>query len=89
VGSDRNRPEGAYNEDVTSDRDERDARAAAIGDLFAALEDLMIRYGTLPEDERPARWSADAERITGEIARHLHGARHRIAAAGPVFASHS
>jgi hypothetical protein len=66
---------------------EPDGRSVAIQDLFAALEDLMIRYGTLPEAERRARWSTDAERITGEIARHLHGARHRIAVAGPVAAS--
>jgi hypothetical protein len=58
-------------------------RSAAVADLFGALEDLMIHYGTLPEDERAARWSADADRITGEIARHLHSARRRISAVHP------
>jgi hypothetical protein len=37
----------------------------------------------LPEGERSVRWSADVDRITGEIARHLHGARHRISVADP------
>jgi hypothetical protein len=51
--------------------------------MFDALEGLIIHYGALPEDERAARWSADAERITGEIARHLHAARHRISGGDP------
>jgi hypothetical protein len=65
------------------------ARTAAISDLFAALEDLMIHYGTLPEAERRSNWSADADRITGEIARHLHAARHRISGADPATSARS
>jgi hypothetical protein len=65
------------------------ARSAAIADLFAALEDLMIHYRTLPEAERPSHWSADADRITGEIARHLHAARHRISGADPATSARS
>jgi hypothetical protein len=61
------------------------ARAAAIADLFDALEALMIHYAALPEGERSVRWSADADRITGGIARHLHGARHRISVADPAM----
>ena len=59
------------------------ARSAAIADLLDALEGLMIHYGGLPEDEREARRSADADRITGEIARHLHTARRRLSPADP------
>jgi len=38
----------------------------------------MIGYRLSPEAERVQRWSADAERITGEVARHLCAARTRI-----------
>jgi hypothetical protein len=62
------------------------ARSAAVADLFSALEGLIISYQALPDTERSKQWSADADRITGEIARHLHGARHRIAAADPAQA---
>lgn len=56
------------------------ARSAAIEDLFQALDRLMTTYQALPQIERTERWSADADRITGEIARHLHGARRRVSA---------
>ncbi|GAA1289573.1 hypothetical protein GCM10009609_66130 [Pseudonocardia aurantiaca] len=59
------------------------ARSAAIADLLDALEGLTIHYGALPAAECAARRSADADRITGEIARHLHTARRRISAADP------
>jgi hypothetical protein len=62
------------------------ARAAAIADLFDALEGIMIHYGALPEHERAARWAADADRITGEVARHLHAARLRISGGDPGMA---
>jgi hypothetical protein len=61
------------------------ARSAAIANLFDALEGLMIHYGGLPEGERSVRWSADADRISGEIARHRHGAWHRISVADPAM----
>jgi hypothetical protein len=60
--------------------DRADHRSAAIADLFDALEGLMIHYGALPDAERAARRAADADRITGEVARHLEVARRRIAA---------
>lgn len=56
------------------------ARSAAVADLFDALEGLLISYQALPDDEdRAQRWSGDADRITGEIARHLGTARTRLA----------
>jgi len=54
------------------------ARHDAVAELFEALEALMIGYRLSPEAERVQRWSADAERITGEVARHLCAARTRI-----------
>ena len=54
------------------------ARSAAVGDLFSAIETLMITYQALPEVERNQQWSIDAERITGEIGRHLSVARVRL-----------
>ncbi|GAA3101108.1 hypothetical protein GCM10010464_75610 [Pseudonocardia yunnanensis] len=56
------------------------SRYVAIADLFAALDELMSNYQSSSEDERMKRWSDDAERITGEVARHLAVARVRIAA---------
>jgi hypothetical protein len=55
------------------------SRSAAVGDLFAALEGLLISYQALPDDERETRWDAEAERITGAVALHLSTARGRIA----------
>jgi hypothetical protein len=54
------------------------SRYVAIAALFAALEELMSDYRSSPEAERVQRWSEDAERITGEVARHLAIARARI-----------
>ena len=47
------------------------ARAVAIADLFAALDNVLRSYRAIPEDEREERWAADADLITGEIARRL------------------
>jgi hypothetical protein len=55
------------------------ARHDAVAELFDALEALMFVYQSPSEAERVQCWSADAERITGEIARHLGAARTRIA----------
>jgi hypothetical protein len=57
------------------------SRYAAVIDLFAALEELMDDYRSLPDSEHLTRWCEDAERITGEVARHLAVARARISAA--------
>jgi hypothetical protein len=57
--------------------------AAAISDLLAAVEDLLITYQALPDVEREQRWAADAHRITGELSRHLAIARTRLS---PGFA---
>jgi hypothetical protein len=56
------------------------SRYVAIADLFGALEELMSNYKSTSEGERVKRWSDDAERITGEVARHLAVARVRVAA---------
>jgi hypothetical protein len=54
------------------------SRYVAIAAFFTALEELMSDYRSSPQDERVQRWSEDAERITGEVARHLAIARARI-----------
>jgi hypothetical protein len=60
------------------------SRSTAVGDLFAALEGLLISYQALPDGDREARWDAEAELITGAVALHLSTARGRIAArSGP------
>ncbi len=51
------------------------ARAVAIAELFAALDNVLRSYRAIPEDEREERWAADADLITGEIARRLAVAR--------------
>jgi hypothetical protein len=56
------------------------SRYAAIAALFTALDELMSDYRSTPEAERVKRWSEDADRITGEVARHLAIARARISA---------
>jgi len=68
------------------------SRYVAIADLFTALDELMSNYHSSSEGERVKRWSDDAERITGEVARHLAVARVRIAAVPrhePDESSHS
>jgi len=50
-------------------------RAAAINELFTALDDLLHSYRSVPDDEREDRLGADADLITGEIARRLAIAR--------------
>ena len=59
------------------------SRYAAVAALFAALEELMDDYRSLPDAEHVRQWSEDADRITGEVARHLAVARARISAAPP------
>ena len=54
------------------------ARAAAISDLLASLEVVLISCQVVPDADREASWNADAERITGEVARHLATARGRL-----------
>ena len=50
-------------------------RAAAINKLFTAVENLLRSYRSVPEEEREDRLAADADLITGEIARRLAIAR--------------
>ena len=57
------------------------SRYAAVAALFAALEELIADYRSLPDSQHLTRWSEDAERITGEVARHLAVARAHISAA--------
>jgi len=60
-------------------RSAANARSAAVADLFDALEGLLIAYNALSDEDRAQRWSGDADRITGEVARHLGTARSRLA----------
>jgi hypothetical protein len=55
-----------------------------IDDLFDALEAMVLVYRSVPVDEQPQRWSDDAERITGDVARHLSAARDRLLATIPT-----
>ena len=50
-------------------------RAAAITELFAAIDALVRFYQSMPDEEREVRLAADADLITGEIARRLAIAR--------------
>ena len=59
------------------------ARSSAVAELFDALEGLLIAYQALPDEDRAQRWSGDADRITGEVARHLCAARSRLARSYP------
>ncbi len=59
------------------------ARSSAVAELFDALEGLLIAYQALPAADRAQRWSGDADRITGEVARHLCAARTRLARTCP------
>jgi hypothetical protein len=63
-------------------------RYAAIAALFTALETLISDHRSAPEHERVQRWSDDADRITGEVARHLAIARARLSVAPPHDAEH-
>jgi hypothetical protein len=70
---------GGMTTDVTAAQAE--SRSAAITDLLGALEELTSAYRGLPDEERAGRCSADADRITAEVARHLFTARSRLASA--------
>jgi hypothetical protein len=58
-------------------------RYAAIAALFTALETMIGDYRTAPEHERVQGWSDDADRISGEVARHLAIARARLSVVPP------
>lgn len=53
----------------------QDARRRAVEDLLTGLDALVRRHATLPVAERDSRLSAEAERITAEVARQLARAR--------------
>ena len=53
-------------------------RAAAVADLLSALEVVLLSCRIVPEADRESSWDVDAERITGELARHLATARARL-----------
>jgi chromosome condensin MukBEF MukE localization factor len=59
----------------TADPTPTQTRAAAINELFAALDNLLRSYRSVPDDEREDRLAVDADLITGEIARRLAVAR--------------
>lgn len=62
------------------DDQHRIARHEAVAELFDALDAQLILYKSVPEADRLEEWSAQAERITGELGCHLHAARNRLAA---------
>ncbi|MFE7203331.1 hypothetical protein ACFU8R_23985, partial [Pseudonocardia alni] len=55
-----------------------EARAEAAAVLLQRLEDLVVAYAGVPEADRRERLEADADRITGEVARHLQAARSQV-----------
>ena len=55
----------------------------AVAELFAALDNVLRSYRAVPEDEREERWAADADLITGEIARRLAVARACLSHSSP------
>lgn len=57
-----------------------ESRAAAIDELFDALDAVMSSYRSLPDGERTERTAGDAALITGEIARRLAMARAQVSA---------
>ena len=57
-----------------------ESRAAAIDELFDALDAVMASYRSLPDGERTERTAADAAVITGEIARRLAMTRAQVSA---------
>lgn len=69
--------------DMADTRTGLDARAAAIAELFESLDALMVAYQALPVEDRSRHWSADADRITADVARHLSAARARPALTFP------
>ena len=67
---------GGSRDDVeTTDPTPTRTRAAAITELFAAIDALVRLYQSMPDEEREDRLAADADLITGEIARRLAIAR--------------
>lgn len=58
-----------------ADPDPTRTRAAAVTELFAAIDALVRSYQSVPDEEREDRLAADADLITGEIARRLAVAR--------------
>lgn len=56
----------------------RTTRAAAAADLLDALQYLVLEYSAMTADERAAHLHDDADRITGQVARHLDIARQRL-----------
>jgi hypothetical protein len=56
---------------------------AAITELFAAIDALVRSYQSMPDEEREVRLAADADLITGEIARRLAIARAEMSHAFP------
>jgi len=54
------------------------ARAAAVADLLASLEVVLVSCQIVPDADRESAWDVDAHRITGEVARHLATARARL-----------
>jgi hypothetical protein len=61
-----------------------EARAEAAATLLRRLEDLVVAYAAVPADVRRERLEADADRITGEVARYLQSARAQITPARGV-----
>jgi hypothetical protein len=45
---------------------------------------MVVVHRSVPAEEQARRWSEDAERITGDVARHLSAARTRLSATIPT-----
>lgn len=56
-------------------------RAQAAATLLSGLEDIVVIYAGIPEDQRQEMLAQEAERITAAVAQLLQAARRKIAPA--------
>jgi acetylglutamate kinase len=59
-------------------------RHEAVAELLDAMSELLTVYGSIADGDRVRCWGADAERITGEVARALSAARTRLSSTIPA-----
>jgi hypothetical protein len=55
-----------------------ESRAQAAAALLSGLEDLVVTYAGISEDERQAMLAQEAERITAVVAQLLQAARRKM-----------
>ncbi|HEY0813691.1 MAG TPA: hypothetical protein VGE11_10465 [Pseudonocardia sp.] len=58
-----------------------ESRAEAAAALLSGLEDLVVTYAGVPQDERQEVLAQEAERVTAAVAQLLQAARRKITSA--------